>query len=282
MSARIDRSPDLPVIDRLPYFPGQALARLAPVQRLVFVGAKKPVTFFGYEGLPSELVSDEHEVLMLATPEDDTIGALTALADALGAAPDAMPSQTIARPERPSGALNAESIAAALVNVQPEGAIIVDEGITTSGNYFDMANAAAPHTYLRLSGGAIGFGIPAATGAAVACPDRPVINIQADGSASYTLQALWTQAREQLNIKTLICNNRRYNILQIELMRAGIEPPGQQVQSLTNLDNPAIDWRQIAKGFGVPAVRVERAEDLTQTLENALSEPGPCLIEMIL
>jgi acetolactate synthase-1/2/3 large subunit len=133
-----------------------------------------------------------------------------------------------------------------------------------------------------VTGGAIGFGIPAASGAAIACPDRPVIAIQADGSALYTVQGLWTQAREGLNIKTLICSNRRYNILQYELHRGGFDVESPHAQNLTSLANPPIDWQHIAKGFGVPAVQVEKAEDLSKQLERALAEDGPCLIEMLL
>jgi acetolactate synthase I/II/III large subunit len=282
MIPRLDHEPHLPPLQRLPYFPKQALQALAPFDTLIFIGAKKPVSFFGYEGIPSVLVSQEQESFMLATVEDDVIGALTALADAIGAAADATVPNTATLPALPTGALNATTVTAAVVNAQPEGAIIVDEGVSTTGAYLDMASAAKPFTYLRVTGGAIGFGIPAATGAAIACPDRPVINIEADGSAMYTVQALWTQARESLNVTTLICSNRRYNILQTELRHGGFDIEGQHAQSLTSLSNPPIDWRQVANGFGIPAVRVERTEDLTRELQRALAEAGPHLIEILL
>jgi len=140
--------------------------------------------------------------------------------------------------------------------------------------------SAPPHTMMALPGGSIGYGMPCAVGAAIACPQRPVINFQADGSAMYTLQALWMQARESLNITTLICSNRRYNILKMEFARAGISTPGPYAQSLTDLANPAIDWVQISKGMGVPAVAVESCEALVQEFKKALEEPGPHLIEM--
>jgi acetolactate synthase-1/2/3 large subunit len=135
---------------------------------------------------------------------------------------------------------------------------------------------------MTLAGGSIGQGIPCATGAAIACPDRPVIDLQADGSAMYTVQALWTQARERLNVTTLICSNRSYRILQVELSRAGIMSYGPNTQALTELIKPPIDWVKIAQGFGVPGVVVSTAEDLARELSKALTEPGPHLIEMLL
>jgi acetolactate synthase I/II/III large subunit len=281
MIARLDRAPHLPIIQRLPYFPKQALQFLSLYKTLIFVGARLPVSFFGYEGIPSLLVSEEQETFTLATVEEDVVGALTALADELGAAPDAIVTNRSTLPASPTGELSPDRIMAAIVNQQPEGAIIIDEGVSSTGSYIEMANAAPEHTYLRITGGAIGWGIPAATGAAIACPDRPVIAMQADGSAMYTVQGLWTQARENLNIKTLIFSNRRYNILQTELRHGGFDIEGQYAQSMTRLDEPAIDWQHIARSFGVPAVRVEKSEDLSRELQNALSETGPRLIEML-
>ena len=169
-----------------------------------------------------------------------------------------------------------------LAALQPENAIIVDEGLTTSMTYFPLGATLAPHSYFMLTGGAIGQGMPSATGAAVACPDRPVINLQADGSAMYTVQSLWTQAREGMNVTTLICSNRSYNIINVELQRAGVTNPGPRVLSFTDLGNPPIDWPSLSKGMGVPGVAVDTAEDLARELKKALREPGPHLIEMIL
>ena len=278
---RIDRGPHLPPVQRLPYFPQQAIEMLEAFDTLIFIGTKKPVTFFGYEGVPSMLVSEAQASYMLVTAEEDVVGAISALADELDALPTASILPTAALPEQPSGELTPEKLAAAIVRAQPENAIIVDEGVTTSRAFFDIAQAAKAHSHLG-TGGAIGFGMPAAIGAAIACPDRPVINIQADGSALYTVQALWTQARESLNITTLICNNNRYNILQFELLRAGFDIEGQYAQDLTRLDNPSIDWQHVAKGYGIPTVQVEKAEDLSRELERALAEPGPHVIELLL
>jgi acetolactate synthase-1/2/3 large subunit len=156
----------------------------------------------------------------------------------------------------------------------------VDEAATSGLPWF-MASAGAPrHEVLALTGGAIGQGLPCATGAALACPDRPVIAFQADGSAAYTLQALWTQARESLNVTTVLCSNRSYRILQVELARAGIAEPGPAARSLTDLDRPSLDWCALARGFGVPSTRPANAEELASALESSLFEPGPHLIQV--
>jgi acetolactate synthase-1/2/3 large subunit len=166
--------------------------------------------------------------------------------------------------------------------LQPEGAIIVDEGLTTSGRYYSMAAGLPPHTILPLTGGAIGYGMPCALGAALACPERPVINFQADGSAMYTVQALWSQAREGSNITTLLCSNRSYRTLLGELRTAGVEKPGKNAQILTALRDPVIDWVSCARGLGVPAISVSDVSGLADALKRSLTEPGPSLIEMVL
>jgi acetolactate synthase I/II/III large subunit len=154
--------------------------------------------------------------------------------------------------------------------------------VTTGLPYFLLPAPLPAHTVLNVSGGSIGQGIPCATGAAIACADRPVIELQADGSALYTVQGLWTQAREGLNVTTLICSNRSYRILQMELSRSGIIALGPNTHALTELTKPPIDWVRISKGFGVPGVTVSTAEDLARELGKALIEPGPHLIEMLL
>ena len=279
--ARLERGGGLPAPEKLPYFPEQAIASLSGVDLLILAGAVDPVAFFGYEGVPSRLAPTDTDVRTLATALEDCEAALVALADALGAR-DAPPVEAPAPPNRPTGTLDAASLGAALASSQPEGAVVVDEGATSGLPYF-LASAGAPaHSYLALTGGAIGQGMPVATGAAVACPDRPVVCLQADGSGLYTAQALWTQAREGLNVVTLLCSNRAYRILQIELARAGIAEPGPVARSLTDLSKPTIDWVALSRGFGVPAERVETAEMLSASLEIAFSEPGPRLIELAL
>ncbi|MGH7002130.1 MAG: thiamine pyrophosphate-dependent enzyme, partial [Stellaceae bacterium] len=206
---------------------------------------------------------------------------LEVLADALGASGN-LPNTSSPRPGRPAGELNAQTIGAALSALMPENCIIMDEAATTGLPFFMNSSSAPPHTYLGLTGGAIGQGLPCATGAAVACPDRKVIAFQADGGGMYTVQALWTQAREHLNVTNLICNNRRYRILQVELARSGVTEPGRKAHMLTSLAQPEIDWSRMANGLGVPAVRVDNAESLCRELERALKEPGPNLVELLI
>ncbi len=280
--ARLERGAGMPALDRLPYFPEQAIEMLKPFDSIVIAGAKKPVAFFGYPDFPSQLIPEGIDAAILAEPTDDVPAALEALASDIGAPASAATAAKISRPERPVGNLNAMTAGAAIAAVMPEGAIVMDEAATTGLPFLAASAAAPPHTYLSLTGGAIGQGLPCATGAAVACPDRRVIAFQADGSAMYTLQALWTQARESLNVTTVLCNNRSYRILQLELARAGVTEPGRKARSLTDLSNPDIDWTSLARGMGVAGVRVDTAEALTRELERALATPGPTLIEMIL
>jgi acetolactate synthase-1/2/3 large subunit len=277
--ARWERGIGTPVIERLPYFPEQAISALAPFKSVVLAGAKPPVSFFGYPGLPSFMISPDQQTAILATPDEDIASALEVVADALGAPVDIDQNSVVKTPSRPTGKITPETLSAVVAALLPENAIIMDEGNTSTGPFCLMTQSAPRHSYLTQPGGAIGLGLPCATGAAIACPDRPVITLQADGSAMYTLQSLWTQAREQLNVKTIICNNRSYRILGVELMRAGVKEFGKQAQSLIGLNNPLIDWVSLAKGMGVPAVRIETAESLLKELEQALIEPGPRLIE---
>jgi acetolactate synthase-1/2/3 large subunit len=242
------------------------------------------VTFFGYPGVKSRILADEQERIILCTDRQSVVEALECLANALGAPSRLTIDDPLLtkreRPEIPSGELTAEKACLTLAGMQPENAILVDESVTTGGSYFSLALPA--HALMTVSGGSIGQGIPCATGAAIACPDRPVIDLQADGSALYTVQALWTQAREGLDVTTLICSNRSYRILQVELSRSGIGPYGPNAKGLTELTKPPIDWVRIGQGFGVPGVTVSTAEDLARELNKAFTEPGPHLIEMLL
>lgn len=280
--SRLERGAGLPALDRLGYLAEFAAMQLAGVRHLVIVDTKAPVSFFAYPGKPSYLVPDDCEVHVLATPGDDAIGALEALADALGATAADPPRQAAARPDRPTGPLTGETVAHALGALLPEGAIVSDEA-NTAGLWMAGATAGAPpHDWLTLTGGAIGQGMPVATGAAIACPDRPVVSLEADGSAMYTLQALWTQAREGLDVTTIVFANRSYAILNLELQRVGVSAPGPKATSMLDLSNPELDFVALARGMGVDAVRATEAEGFTVALERALTEPGPHLIEAVL
>ena len=280
--ARMERGAGVPVLAKLPYFPEDARALLSGFETLVLAGTPSPVAFFGYPGQPSSLVPPACEALLLAEPGEDVESALEALADCLGRGRVESPPRPRPPPPLPSGPLDAAGLGAALASVQPEGAIVVDEGLTSSLPWTLASLGAPSHTLLSLTGGAIGQGLPCATGAALACPDRPVIALQADGSGLYTLQSLWTQAHEGLQVTTVVCANRGYRILRVELARAGIAQPGPNALGLTGFPQPAPDWVALGRGFGVPGERVETAEGLRRALLHALDEPGPHLIEAVL
>jgi acetolactate synthase-1/2/3 large subunit len=280
--ARMERGAGLPAVAKLPYFPEDARELLAGFETLVLAGTPSPVAFFGYPDQPSSLVPPGCDVLLLAEPGEDVEGALASLADSLGGGAVGSPPRERSWPPLPSGPLDAAGLGAALASVQPEGTIIVDEGLTSALPWTVASVGAPPHTLLSLTGGAIGQGLPCATGAALACPDRPVIALQADGSGLYTVQSLWTQAHEGLHVTTVVCANRSYRILRIELARAGIAQPGPNALGLTGFPQPAPDWVALGRGFGVPGERVETAETLRSALRRALREPGPHLIEAVL
>jgi acetolactate synthase I/II/III large subunit len=276
--ARLERGAGLPAVERIAYLAELASVQLDGLDHLVLVDAKAPVSFFAYPGKKSYLVPDGCEVHELAGASDDALGTLDALADALGAgaAPAVQPAS---RPERPTGALTAEKACQAIAALLPEGAIVSDEAVTSGLTLASQTAGGPRHDLLTLTGGAIGQGLPVAVGAAVACPDRPVLALEGEGSAMYTIQSLWTMARESLDVTVVIFNNRSYAILNVELERVGAQGGGPRAKQQLDLAGPDLDFVQIAKGLGVPAVRVDTSEDMTSALERALAEPGPHLIE---
>jgi acetolactate synthase-1/2/3 large subunit len=282
----MERGSGLPDVARIPYFPEGAIELLSEYETVILAGVKEPVTFFGYKGIRGFILSDHQRKLSIAKSKENVLEALECLADAVSVKCESYAVKNVLskpnRPEFPMGSLTPYAACSVLAAMQPEGAVIVDEGLTTVLPYYSITSGLPFFSITTVTGGAIGYGMPCATGAAIACPDRPVIDFQADGSAMYTLQALWTQARESLNVTTLICSNRSYNILKMELLRAGITSPGAKACSLINFDNPPIDWVKVSSGFGVPGVSVDTAEDLAKELGKALAEPGPHLIEMVL
>ena len=278
---RMERGAGLPAVERVAYLAELASVQLAGLKHLILVDAKAPVSFFAYPGKKSYLVPDGCEVHELAAFTGDAVGSLEALADALGAGGAEPARQEPSRPERPIGPLDADKVCQAIGAVLPEGAIVSDES-QTSGVTLAAHTAGAPrHDLLALTGGAIGQGLPVAVGAAIACPDRPVLALEGDGSAMYTIQSLWTMAREELDVTAVILNNRSYAILEIELERVGAERPGPTAKEQLDLAGPDLDFVQIASGLGVPSVRVDTGEDLVAALERAIAEPGPHLIEAV-
>jgi acetolactate synthase-1/2/3 large subunit len=278
--ARWERGAHIAVPQRFPYFPEIGIDALKNAAIVVIVGAKAPAAYFGTTGLPS-MLSPEGSVFELASPEDDAEAAIAALAEELGVSNEATSSGWEA-PSAPNlqSALDVQTCGEVVAFLLPEYAIAMVEGATSTPPFYTASPGGAAHTLITNTGGAIGQGMPVATGAAIACPDRQVINLQADGSGAYTVQALWTQAREQLNVVTVLCSNRKYGILRVEFERAGIDPKANITDRMTSLDNPPLDWVAIANGFGVPANKANTVEELQNSLSRALAEPGPYLIEV--
>jgi acetolactate synthase I/II/III large subunit len=276
--ARMERGAGLPAVDRLAYLAEQAEAQLAGVEHLILAGARSPVSFFAYPGQRSDLAPDACSVAVLADQEQDVETALDLLADLVAGGTEPLLAAPAIRPAEP-GPLTAISLANTIAASLPAGAIISDEANTSGFALPAALTGAARHSLLTLTGGSIGQGLPVATGAAVAAPDRPVLSLEADGSALYTIQALWTQAREQLNVTTVLINNAAYAILRMELARTAAGQAGERAARMLDLSGPTPDFTAISTGLGVPAVRVTTAEDLDRELRRSYAEPGPHLIE---
>ena len=267
-------------IDRIPYVIEQALPVLKDFKHIVLVEAADPVAFFAYPNKPSQLKPEGCEVHRLTSGGENSVAALEALASALGARPQDAKPQAMVELAKPTGALTHASIAQALAMAIPENAIVVDESITTGRGFFPPTAAAAPHDWLQNMGGSIGFSPPVATGAAIACPDRKVICMVGDGSAMYTIQALWTQAREGLDVLSIVFANRIYQILRGEFDGVGAGEPGQRAMDMLKLDRPTIDFVALAKGMGVPGRAVSNVDDFNKALAEGIAEKGPRLIEV--
>ncbi len=279
--AVLEQGRGLPRFDSIPYFPEQAIDALAGIRTLICAGTRSPVAFFGYQSLgQSHLVPEHCEVLTVTPPGARGHLGLDALVDALECPP-----ATVADAEPtglPTGDLDVITMGQMVAALQPEGAIVVNEAATSGLGWAINAGGAAPHEAFALTGGAIGQGLPCAVGAAVAAPDRKVVALQADGSGLYTLQSLWTMAREGLDVTVVVCANRAYRILQMELHRTGNSDPGPQARALTDLGSPPLDWVSLARGFGVDGVQATSLDELRDGLERGLASEGPSLVEVLL
>ena len=279
---RLQRGAGRAELLRLPYFGEQAAEVLEGTRHIILCSSQPPVTFFAYPDKPNWLTPEGCALHTLVERDQDVVGALGALAEKVGADGVEANRVTLERPELPKGELNPMSIGASLANQFPEDAIVVDEGGTCGGGATMLTRTCPPHDWLMLTGGSIGYGMPCATGAAVASPDRRVICLQADGGGMYTVQALWTQARERLDVTTIIFANQKYSILQIEFGRVGAHNPGPKAMSMLDLGNPELNWVSLAEGMGVPAWRVKTAEEFNKALAESLRTPGPTLIEAMI
>ncbi len=294
-TARLARGAGRVLAPRLPYVVDASLAALAPFRRIVMVGATRPVSFFAYPDKPSLMAPEGSVLSTLAGVDEDLEGALQALADELGAS--SLPPAGIAERRLasagsgaaagsaaalPTGAVTPEGIAAVLTALIPENAIVVDESVTTGRAFGAGTAGAAPHDWLTAMGGSIGFAMPLAVGASIAAPDRRVLVLEGDGSGMYTLQALWTMAREGLNATVVVFANHAYKILRGELTGVGAGTPGPRAAQMLDLDRPELDWVSLATGMGVPATRATELGAFATQLRAALAQPGPSLIELVI
>ncbi len=280
-TAVVEQGRGLPTFPTIPYFPEQAIEALEGIRTLIVAGTTQPVAFFGYETVGrSSLLPAGVEVITVAPPGERGHRGLDAVVDALecpAAAPDERPAVDL-----PTGDLGVGSLGGSLAALVPEGAIVVNEAATSGLGWGAAASGAAPHETLSLTGGAIGQGLPCAVGAAVAAPDRRVVAFQADGSGLYTVQSLWTMAREGLDVTIVVCANRAYRILQVEMHRTGNTDPGPAATAMTELAGPAPDWVALADGFGVDGVQAATLCEAQDGIRRGLAEPGPFLVEVLL
>ncbi|WP_144185620.1 acetolactate synthase large subunit [Elioraea rosea] len=279
-NARIERGQGRYPIERVPYPVDTALAALAPYATCILVGAKHPVAFFAYPGKPGSLLPEGCEVHVLARPDQDVAAAIEDLADQVAAGTAAPMPNDGPRPTAPGGPITSEGIARTVAALMPENAIIVDEGVTTGRGFFPETHNAPKHDWLQLTGGSIGEGLPLALGASIACPERKVIGLQADGSAMYTLQALWTMAREGCDATIIVFSNRKYAILRQELMNVGANP-GRTALDMLDLGNPDLDWVKLAGGMGVEGAVAGDLDRLADLMRQAMARRGPFLIELL-
>jgi acetolactate synthase-1/2/3 large subunit len=282
-NARMERGAGRTQVRQLPFAVDAALAMLQDVRELLLVGAKMPVSFFAYPGKPSVLVPEGCKVTQVAAVEEDLEQALEALADALGACGTA-PRVNAASHDTalPTGAVTLEGLGALFNALLPEDAIVIDEAVTSGRAFTGEMMGARPHDWLNIMGGSIGWGPAAATGAAIAAPGRKVVAFEGDGSAQYTLQALWTMARESLDVTLVVFANRAYKILLGELANVGAAAPGANALSMLTLDRPDLDWVSLAKGYGVEAGRATTLDELAVQFSRGLARPGPYLVELVM
>jgi acetolactate synthase-1/2/3 large subunit len=279
---RVERGAGTPAVQRIPYTPEQAVELLKGVRQLILVGASAPVSYFAYPGRSSVLTSPECEIHTLASPGEDYGGALEALVAALSLKNGKQVlTEKAERPLRPSGAITLQGLATAVGLLLPDNnTIVVDEAMTSGRGMMAATTGAPPHDWLGNTGGSIGIALPLAVGAAVACPTRRVLCLTADGSSMYTVQALWTMAREGLNVTTVVFANRTYAVLQREFAGLGVGPPGPRAADLFDIGGPTLDWVHLAKGMGVPASRVTSLDAFAKAMKEGFEGDGPSLIEV--
>lgn len=277
---RLQRGAGIPRVDRVQYVLELGIEQFKEFRQLILVGAQAPVAYFAYPGKSSVFTSPECAIYTLASPGEDYLGVLDALAAALSIGGTEVLPEKAERPPMPSGEISLPGLAAAVGALLPENAIVVDESMTSGRGMMATTKGAPPHDWLGNTGGSIGIALPLALGAAVACPSRKVLCLTADGSAMYTLQALWTMAREGLPVTTVVFANRQYGVLKREFSYLGAGSPGARAASLFEIGHPDLDWTLLAKGMGVPATRVTSLDAFGKVLRAGLEGEGPTLIEV--
>ena len=281
-NARMQRGAGRVPAERIPYPIDQALGVLKGFRHLILVGAKPPVAFFAYPNKPSLLSAEGAQMHVLARPGDDLVHALEWVADEIGARGEKAVVAPHAPPSAATGKITPEALGLSIGALLPEDAIIIDEAVTTGRGFFAPTRTTRPHDWIQNMGGSIGFALPQATGAAVACPDRRVVALEGDGSAMYTVQALWTHARESLNVTTLVFANRSYAVLRHELTNVGAQNVGRKALDMLDLGRPDLDFVALARAMGVPANRVESMEEFNARFAEGVKAPGPNLLEVAL
>jgi acetolactate synthase-1/2/3 large subunit len=277
--SRLEHGAGIPPVERMQYVLEQAVEQLKEFRQLILVGALAPVAYFAYPGKNSVLTSPECAIHTLATADEDCAGALEALQNQLSAYGNPL-AEKIDRPQAPNGDITLSGLAAAVGALLPENAIVVDESMTSGRGMMAATKAAPPHDWLGNTGGSIGIALPLAVGAGIACPERKVLCLTADGSGMYTLQALWTMAREGLKVTTVVFANRDYAVLKREFSYLGVGTPGPRALDMFEIGRPDLDWVHLAKGMGVPARRVASLDDFAKALREGFASEGPSLIEV--
>ncbi len=277
---RLERGAGLPPVDRVAYVLEQGVEQFKEFRQLILVGARAPVAYFAYPGKDSAFTSPECKIHKLASPGEDYVGALEAVEAALSLPQTPSAGEKAERPQLPDGNITLPGLAAAVGALLPENAIVVDESMTSGRGLMAATKGAPRHDWLGNTGGSIGIAMPLAVGAAVASPDRRVLCLTADGSGMYTLQALWTMAREGLAVTTVVFANRDYAVLKREFSYLGIGDPGTRAREMFEIGRPDLDWVQLAKGMGVPATRVTSLSEFAKALREGFESEGPTLIEV--
>ncbi|MFZ1132778.1 MAG: acetolactate synthase large subunit [Terriglobales bacterium] len=277
---RMQRGAGLPRVDRVQYVLEAGIEQFKEFRQLILIGARAPVAYFAYPGKSSEFTSPECEIHTMASPGEDYVGALNALAAALPLRGDEATVEKAERPPVPSGEITLPGLATAIGALLPDNVIVVDESMTSGRGLMATTKGAPPHDWLVNTGGSIGIGLPLAVGAAVACPDRRVLCLSADGSAMYTAQALWTMAREGLRVTTVVFANHDYGVLKREYSYLGVGSPGRRAAALFEIGRPNLDWTLLAKGMGVPGTRVTSLDGFGKALRAGFEAEGPTLIEV--